>query len=456
MISVVARPIFRSDIKLGSGGYGSVYTEYKNPSCAVKIYKDTLELHSSVIREVSSLVILGNKCRIPLIDGVCLEDEKHRFSMSISESSLAHLIGRYKVGEEVVKNMLLELLTILTTLSNFNISHRDVKPANILCDFGLNNSRLDKVSNFKLCDFGLARFVNLTSREFLTNSIQTPGYKSPEVLLKKGYILDRVDIWSLGIMAIELLTGSVCISAENSLDHIQSISKKFGTPDLKGSEFEGQVQDIPRPQPLLKIAASNELQEIINLMTQTDPLKRPTAFELLRMPYFNRPVNELGNLEKLGQISRLYPLDVQKCLSYGDRPLIISEIIESYDTEIFVNPETLSSAILFVDLMISRDLCAEAHVFAAACVSLSYKVHEHSAISTEVLAEHLDVDYTITIGLEKEIFRRLGYMLFIPSYFTYLDAKEEIDIKNIMHMKSLISSLKSGDYLKTDYVTYYQ
>lgn len=87
--------------------------------------------------------------------------------------------------------------------------HRDVKPENILCEYG----------TVKLCDFGWATsFKDRKSTTFCG----TLDYLSPEVALKQEY--DKsVDIWSVGILIYELLTGKVPFKDSDKQIHMKNI-----------------------------------------------------------------------------------------------------------------------------------------------------------------------------------------------------------------------------------------
>ena len=82
-------------------------------------------------------------------------------------------------------------------IHRLNVMHRDIKPENLI---------LRNQSNLELClaDFGLAEFVDSSKR--LLTRCGTPGYVAPEVLLDKDYD-ERVDIFSVGVILYNLLTG---------------------------------------------------------------------------------------------------------------------------------------------------------------------------------------------------------------------------------------------------------
>lgn len=447
-----------SEHKIGAGAYGTVSQEHGKPNNVVKVYERTPELQSSVVREISALVLLKDRCSIPRLDAVYIEDSAHRISITKSDSSLTALVSKYKLSEAVVKSLLLELLRTIATMSNFNVSQRDVKPANILCTIVEDEAgRVIDVTDFKLCDFGLARYSDSESSEFLTGNIQTLWYRAPEVIVNDSkYVLDRVDIWSLGIVAIELLTGSPCVPASTNLEQLTNISKIFGAPDTNGTEFEGMIPKHDRASLALMIPnISLELVEILEAMTAVYPKDRPSAFDLLSRPYFSSIRFPLKPTEKLRQVSRLYPIDSNKVINYKQRQDVITEIIDLYENEVFTNPETLVFAIQLMDLTLTRantrfmDLVHSPKMLAIACVALSCKVHEHNIVTTDVLTDHLELDYDATIKLEREIFKLMGCMLFIPTIYSY----SRLSGCN-MKIKEFVTRMTSPDYIKNDYTKF--
>ena len=93
----------------------------------------------------------------------------------------------------------------LQSIHKENICHRDIKLENIL---------LDENYNPKLCDFGLSEF----NKENLTESVGTVNYAAPEILEQKPYNGFKIDIFSLGVTLLTLVTGATGFSQATSKD----------------------------------------------------------------------------------------------------------------------------------------------------------------------------------------------------------------------------------------------
>ena len=155
------------------------------------------------------------------------------------------------------------------------IIHRDIKPANIL---------LDKQDRARVTDFGIAKIMgsqtNLTGTQ---HTVGSPCYMSPEQC-GKGEVTQSSDIFSLGIMLFEMLTGKVPFTAESSL----AVMKRITEEDLP--PLDGQVDGIPPT-----------VQHILNTLACRDPKFRyATANQVLEDLRAFQSGGALQNLQTLG------------------------------------------------------------------------------------------------------------------------------------------------------------
>ncbi|MGA1866973.1 MAG: serine/threonine protein kinase [bacterium] len=103
----------------------------------------------------------------------------------------------HPVKIEVILSILRQLIDILTACHSRDVIHRDLKSQNIM---------IDKDGHVKLLDFGIARMTSLSDLTKTGTSIGTPEYMAPELFATNTYD-PRTDIYALGIILFELLTG---------------------------------------------------------------------------------------------------------------------------------------------------------------------------------------------------------------------------------------------------------
>lgn len=237
-ISLINREIGRYKIEklLGKGGMGEVYLAEDirlKRSVALKLLPLTGSDNRNLLRRFEREAFAASALNHPNILTV------YDF---ISEENLNIIVTEYIEGESLRDKMnggrlpLIEILGIIEQIAfalsaahNAGIIHRDVKPENIMI-------RQDGI--IKILDFGLAKLTEQpgesadsevkTRIRRLTISgmiFGTPSYMSPEQVRGQKDISGQTDIWSLGIILYEMITGLVPFSGETTGDRIASILK---------------------------------------------------------------------------------------------------------------------------------------------------------------------------------------------------------------------------------------
>ena len=115
------------------------------------------------------------------------------------------------------------MLQGLSFIHSCNIFHRDLKPQNILM-----NSKGD----VKLADFGLARTFTRESQSYSQNVV-TLWYRAPELLVGTNCYNQSIDIWSVGCIFFELLTGKVLFRGTCVNSQLVAIFKILGIPSAE-------------------------------------------------------------------------------------------------------------------------------------------------------------------------------------------------------------------------------
>lgn len=164
-----------------------------------------------------------------------------------------------------------EVLSGLEHLHSRGVIHRDIKSDNIL---------LGMTGNVKLTDFGFCAQLG-DNQSKRTTMVGTPYWMAPEVVSRKEYGF-KIDIWSLGIMVMEMVEGEPPYLNEPPLRALYLISSR-GAPSLQNPE-----------------AASKLLKAFLEASLQVDVDKRPDATELMQHAFIAKadPLRHLSPLIK--------------------------------------------------------------------------------------------------------------------------------------------------------------
>jgi serine/threonine-protein kinase len=292
--------------KIGEGGMGSVFSAVHpliGKRAAVKVLKKelcedpiTLERFIDEARVVNQI---GHPNIVDVFAFGTLPDGRSYFIMEwLKGETLRERIERSgRLNYIEAAGVLKALARALEAAHEKDIIHRDLKPDNVF----LIEDRGD-VPRVKLLDFGIAKLVRQdqsVSRTATGAMIGTPQYVAPEQA--KGHAIDaRVDIYSLGCVAFELVTGRPPFVADNAME---MVAKHLMEPPPHPSQFG---DGIPK-----------ELDELIVSMLSKDREERPTLTEitgtldtLQKTPAPRRVGTELGKRDSAISLSVTRPVDV--------------------------------------------------------------------------------------------------------------------------------------------------
>lgn len=192
------------------GGMGAVYKAVQrslNRTVAVKllpqVHRDKETFAERFKREAHALAQLNHPHIVAVYDFGETPDGQMYYAMEyVSGMDLQHLLKRTSPEPRQLLKIITQVCQALQFAHERGIVHRDVKPANIL---------IDERGNVKVADFGLAKVVGPTSVDYTATgtTLGTPDYIAPEAMEQSGKVDHRADIYSLGVMIYELLTGHV-------------------------------------------------------------------------------------------------------------------------------------------------------------------------------------------------------------------------------------------------------
>ena len=246
---------YRLTVRLGSGGMGDVYKAYNaalNRTAAIKIlhqkemgdrfrneaYIQSSVTHPNIARLYEYLVTGETACIImEFVEGDPLDVHLHR---------------KGKLSNEETENIIKQIAAALAYLHSKDILHRDIKPQNF---------KVQPNGTITMLDFGIAKnkyTPKLTQQGYM---VGTTEYMAPEQFRQQ--VEKKSDIWSLGVMAYELITGHMPFGADNAVT----------------MRFKIEKGDYTKPRVLVP-AVSAKLNTVIEKCLQVNTSNRLSAAEV--------------------------------------------------------------------------------------------------------------------------------------------------------------------------------
>jgi formylglycine-generating enzyme required for sulfatase activity len=245
---------YRLNKFIGAGGFGGVFHAseiVRNTSVqevAIKVIPESsddklIELQNARKLEHSNLIKAYSVGEFRF-----LNTEMLYLVMELAQGSLENHIAKGGLSSSEIKNITVQVAQGLNYLHRQNKVHRDLKPGNIL--------RVNQ--QYKLADFGLIRTLNNKSHTQTVHNSGTIIYMPPEAF--KGDISSAWDLWSLGIMLIEMTTNQLPYKFNNDIHQLMA----------KVMNCELQIPSLPK-----------EFKPIIEGCLQKDRKQRWTAQQVL-------------------------------------------------------------------------------------------------------------------------------------------------------------------------------
>ncbi|KAH6618113.1 hypothetical protein B0J18DRAFT_436501 [Chaetomium sp. MPI-SDFR-AT-0129] len=254
------REVYRGFTKIGQGASGGVYTGHeRGTNRLVAIKQMNLEQQPKkdlIINEILVMKESSHPNIVNFIDSYLCGGELWVVMEFMEGGSLTDVVTFNIMTEGQIASVCRETLRGLQHLHSKGVIHRDIKSDNIL---------LSMEGNIKLTDFGFCATINEAQNK-RTTMVGTPYWMAPEVVTRKEYGR-KVDIWSLGIMAIEMIEGEPPYLTESPLRALWLIAT-HGTPQIKNEQELSPV-----------------FRDFLYFALKVDPEKRASAHDLLRVRF---------------------------------------------------------------------------------------------------------------------------------------------------------------------------
>ncbi|KAI6888725.1 Serine/threonine-protein kinase [Hortaea werneckii] len=272
---------YRNLVKIGQGASGGVYTAYEvGTNKCVAIKQMNLEQQPKkdlIVNEIMVMKDSKHKNVVNFLDSFLVRGDLWVIMEYMEGGSLTDVVTFNMMSEGQISAVCRETLHGLQFLHSKGVIHRDIKSDNIL---------LSMEGSIKLTDFGFCAQIN-ESHMKRTTMVGTPYWMAPEVVTRKEYGR-KIDIWSLGIMAIEMIEGEPPYLTESPLRALYLIATN-GTPAIKEEHNLTPV-----------------FRDFLHFALKVDPEKRASAHDLLKHAFIQtaEPLATLAPLVKAARLAR--------------------------------------------------------------------------------------------------------------------------------------------------------
>lgn len=286
---------------IGEGTYGVVWKGLRKDTGEVVALKkirfdndemlDEVGLPSTAIREIVLLRELKHPNIVALLEVSCTGMQIWLIFEYCEIDLRRYLRQNRKKGLSIgqVKSLLRQLLSGLAYCHGRRILHRDLKPQNLLLR--------DSGNTLKIADFGLARTFTPPLKPN-THEVVTLWYRAPELLLGQRCYNCSVDLWSVGCIMVEMISGRPIFPGDSEIDTLFYIFRLLGTANESNWPGVTQLPCYQNVFPQWKANPKLNLHALLPSLDQTGvdllskllqycPRKRITALEALQHPWLS-------------------------------------------------------------------------------------------------------------------------------------------------------------------------
>lgn len=375
--------------KIGRGSYGSVYTlgkiVYKE-----FYFRETTTVPDSFIMESSIYNQLKNCDCVVKYDDSYINGDKFGITMKKYEFDMNPIIAI--CDSKLIKKIIYQILYGLCQAHSKFIIHRDIKPENIM---------IDKNFDAAIGDWGMSK---INYDDYLAdNEVQTIWYRAPEVLFEKPTQCGKMDIWSVGIIMIDMLMmkkGN--IAGYNVTDQAKEIFSNLGFPnesDLKLYSDKIKYHKIKKdncdsPLYLKGICKNRGICEsgvnLLNNLLQYDPDKRISALDAINHSFFF-------------DIHGIYPIININC----SKSLEISELDVDIDGILENNEWIVKNKIVKYDV-IKYFMIYYGKIIGLCQISLAIKVFDYITGIIKMTSDNVMIYATTIMGIIIKLFTSIA------------------------------------------------
>jgi serine/threonine protein kinase len=296
---------------IGKGGMGAVY-KARQPKLdrlvALKILPPTAAADPGFAqrfnREARALARLNHPNIVTVYDFGQAGALHYLVMEFVDGGNLRQIEAANRLAPEQALAIVPQICEALQFAHDEGIVHRDIKPENIL---------LDKRGRVKLTDFGIAKMLGRTAEEATLTGVRdvvgTPQYMAPEQIEKPRTVDHRADIYSLGVVFYEMLTGELPIG-------------RFAPPSRK-VQVDVRLDDVVlhalEKEPELRFQHASQVRTAVETIANSEAPKPPSLGSIASADGRSREPGAKPDAEALERevLAQDYVLDVGSCLHRG-------------------------------------------------------------------------------------------------------------------------------------------
>jgi serine/threonine protein kinase len=282
------KPEYRPVKVIGQGAFGVVYCA-RSPEGNLVAIKKVLQDPRYKNRELESHQQIHNRYCVRLRDHFVSAGRKpHEQFLNLIMDYLPLSLHQFNMNYRkerkyppllYVKLFAFQMFAGLNYLHSIGITHRDLKPQNILCD--------PVTGELKICDFGSAK--KLVPSEKSVSYIASRYYRAPELIFDCEHYSQSIDIWAAGcVLAEMLMAGMPLFPGGSAIGQLHEIVKVLGPPtesDLQSFEHSANIAVQPAGVTTLDRAlprhTPNDLLRLLQRILIYRPGSRPSALECM-------------------------------------------------------------------------------------------------------------------------------------------------------------------------------
>jgi serine/threonine protein kinase len=232
-----------------------------------------LSLKAHFRRELKMIASLEHSAIVPVYDVGEHNGQPYFVMRYMAGGSLSRKIAKNgRLSLQETSQIIDRIAPALNSAHKLNIIHRDIKPDNILFDFD---------GHPYISDFGVAK-PDKTDGQSLEGKVGTPGYMSPEQANEEDAVDERSDVYSMGAMVCQMLSGKPPAESETGTASLKNKKPEYSIPDI--------LSEVPELPP--------EMGEFVNIAMAKDKRERYVtimdfAHALHRVAFGEEPISAL-------------------------------------------------------------------------------------------------------------------------------------------------------------------